>query len=82
MEQVMITRKPPYYMPKIPGELIFGISGNNYVVHYLPNIFGNLICNSFGAHSKSVKVRRGRREGDGTENIMTERPSHAHWFCP
>ena len=29
---------------------------------------------------KSVKVRRGRREGDGTENVMTERPSHAHWF--
>ena len=31
---------------------------------------------------KSVKVRRGRREGDGTENVMTERPSHARWFCP
>ena len=30
----------------------------------------------------SVKVRRGRREGDGTENVMTERPSHARWFCP
>ena len=31
---------------------------------------------------KSVKVRGGRREGDGTENVMTERPSYAHWFCP
>ena len=31
---------------------------------------------------KSVKVRRGRRQGDGTESVMTERPSHAHWFCP
>ena len=30
----------------------------------------------------SVKVRRGRREGDGTENVMTERPSHARWFFP
>ena len=30
----------------------------------------------------SVKVRRGRREGDGTENVMTDRPSHARWFCP
>ena len=28
----------------------------------------------------SVKVRRGRREGDGTENVMTERPSRARWF--
>ena len=25
----------------------------------------------------SVKVRKGRREGDGTENVMTERPFHA-----
>ena len=31
---------------------------------------------------QSVKVRRGRREGDGTQNVMTERPSHARWFCP
>ena len=30
--------------------------------------------------SQSVKVRRGRREGDGTENVMTERPSRARWF--
>ena len=30
----------------------------------------------------SVNVRRGRQEGDGTENVMTERPSHARWFCP
>ena len=30
----------------------------------------------------SVKVRRGRREGDGTKNVMTERPSHARRFCP
>ena len=29
----------------------------------------------------SVKVRRGRREGDGTENVTTERPS-SYWFCP
>ena len=29
-----------------------------------------------------MKVRRGRREGDGTDNVMTERPSHAHWVCP
>ena len=39
---------------------------------------------SSGARSealRSVKVRRGRRGGDGTENVMTERPSHAHWFC-
>ena len=27
-------------------------------------------------------LERGRQEGDGTENVMTERPSHAHWFRP
>ena len=52
MEKAMITRKPPHYLPNIPGELFFGISGNNYLKsHYLSKIFGNLICNSFGAHS-------------------------------
>ena len=51
MEQVKITRKPPHYLPEIPGELFFEISGNNYLLHSLSEIFGNLICNSFGAHS-------------------------------
>ena len=27
----------------------------------------------------SVKVRRGRREGDGTENVMTEHPTVPFW---
>ena len=40
MEQVMITRKPPRYLPKTPGELFLGISGNNYLFHYLSNILG------------------------------------------
>ena len=35
MEQVMITRTPPHYMPEIFGEFIFGISGNDYLFHYL-----------------------------------------------
>ena len=47
MDRVMITRKPPHCMPEISGELIFGISGNDYLFHYLSEIFGNLICNSF-----------------------------------
>ena len=51
MERVMITRKPPHCLPKIPGELFFGIPGNKYLFHYLSKIFGNLICDSFGAHS-------------------------------
>ena len=51
MEQAMITRKPPHYMPEISEELIFGISGHDYLFHYLSEIFENLICNSFGAHS-------------------------------
>ena len=41
----------PHYLPEIPGELFFGISGNNDLLHYLSEIFGNLICSSFGAHS-------------------------------
>ena len=51
MEQVVITRKPPHYMPEISGELIFGISGNDCLFHYLSEIFGNLICHSFDARS-------------------------------
>ena len=54
MGQVMITRKPPHYLPEIPGELIFRMSGNDYLFHYLPEIFGKLICNSFGTHSTLV----------------------------
>ena len=53
MVQVMSTRLPA----PLPAENSWGIifraiqviSGNNYLYHYLPNIFGNLICNSFGA---------------------------------
>ena len=56
MGQVMITRKPPHYLPEIPGESIFGISGNTYLLHYLSDIFGNLICNSFGAHSIHLQI--------------------------
>ena len=41
-----------------------------------------LLNTPMGEWPFSVKVRRGRQEGDGTENVMTERPSHAHWFCP
>ena len=52
MEQVMITRRPPPLLAENSwGIIFFGISGNNYLFHYLSNIFGNLICNSFGAHS-------------------------------
>ena len=43
MEQLIITWKPPHYLPEIPGEFFFGISGN-YLFHYLSEIFGNLIC--------------------------------------
>ena len=52
MEQAMITRKPPHSLPENSGEFIFVISGNNYLLHYLSEFFGNLICNSFGAHSR------------------------------
>ena len=31
MGQALITRKPPHYLPEILGELIFGISGNDYL---------------------------------------------------
>ena len=54
MDQVKITRKPPHYLPEIPGKFFSGISGNNYLLHYLSEIFVNLICNSFGAHSTST----------------------------
>ena len=47
----MITQKPPHYLPEIPGELLSGISGNNYPLRYLSEIFGRLICNSFSARS-------------------------------
>ena len=45
---------------------------------------GVAVRNSFQrkVHPSVKKVRRGHREGDRTENIMTERPSRAHWFCP
>ena len=33
-------------------------------------------------HLFCSSARRGRREGDGTENVMTKRPSYVHWFCP
>ena len=39
MGQVMTTRKPPHYLPEIPGELIFRISANDYLFYYLPEIF-------------------------------------------
>ena len=51
VEQVMITHKPPHYMPEFSGELVFEISGNDYLFHYLSETLGNLIYNSFGAHS-------------------------------
>ena len=57
---------------KIPTELFLG-SGKS------PR--GLLPRKKFTGNA-SVKVRRGRREGDGTENVMTERPSHAQWFFP
>ena len=62
MGQVMITWKPPRYLPEIPGELIFRISGNDYLFHYLPEIFGNLICNNFGARSSCVRYSRKKRK--------------------
>ena len=43
----------------------------------LGTLFGCFRCRAFGA---SVDGRRDRK--DGAENVMTERPSHAHWFCP
>ena len=54
MGQVMITRKPPHYLPETPGELFFGIPGNDYLFHDLPAIFGNLIYNNLGAHSNRL----------------------------
>ena len=61
--QVMSTPLPA----PLPAENSWGIifraiqviSGNNYLSHYLPNIFGNLICNSFGAHSTLFNSRFG-----------------------
>ena len=41
----------------LSGELFFEISGNKYLLHSLSEIFGNLICNSFGAHGTWCRFR-------------------------
>ena len=57
MEQVMITHKPPHYMPEISGKLIFGISGNDCLFHDLSEICGSLISNRFGARSIYLRAQ-------------------------
>ena len=40
MEQAIITRKPPHYLPETPGEFFFGMSGNNYLFHTCQKFLG------------------------------------------